>query len=138
MILKIVTFATQNLFILQNKTCKFGVFCPFEHYLENLEVGAQKDLNDEIFYLRDHCDFKTKTDKVLNCILVGYPLSSQAPTHVEVEFGCDNFKTSAKELESIDKCTTEKGKVSSCNIILFVDQDLQAKLIQFKIQFLIV
>jgi hypothetical protein len=26
------------------------------------------------------------------CVVVGsYPLSSQAPTHVEVELGCDNY-----------------------------------------------
>ena len=64
MMLKTVTFATQNLFILQNKICKFGDFCSFEHSLENLEVGAQKDLNDEIFSLRDM--IKEKDDKLKN------------------------------------------------------------------------
>jgi hypothetical protein len=30
-------------------------------------------------------------------VVVGsYPLSSQAPTHVEVELGCDNIKTVIK------------------------------------------
>ena len=91
MILKIVTFATQNLCILQNKTCKFGVFCSFEHSLENLEVGAQKDLNDEIFYLRDHCDFKTKTDKGIK-VNIGRVHSIKCKT-------CDEKFTSKERLE---------------------------------------
>ena len=55
--LKAVIFATQNLAFSSTKT-KPANFVTLDHSLENLEVGAQKDFNEKLFYMKKMTKFK--------------------------------------------------------------------------------
>ena len=46
-----------------------------------------------------------------------YPLSSQPPTHVEVELGCDNFRFWAKK-ELLLKGVKKPSNFHYCNIYI--------------------